>query len=296
VLARATSATPTDRYNDAGELLAALETSVDAAIHVGRPGAATSTSAVKTSDTVHGPTAPTDGGRIAPARTPLANAGRTGSNAKTRVFTRSRYGLPVALAAGVALIVVAGGYRLATSVDPAPPASTSPHGLVGFTPPPPSTGSAEAPPMPEPAIAPAASPSHPAGQGRTVAPAVRPAGSHASTAPPAVPTATRARWAAVGVGAVGVAGIAVGSVFGAMAFSKWGDAQSQARSTATFGQANNTESTGKSDATVSTVAFIAGGLLAAGGVVLFVVSPSKGSGASATVAPTLGGLTVVGTF
>ena len=125
-------------------------------------------------------------------------------------------------------------------------------------------------------------------------------------APPVVveplsPTANGAgwsstRWAAVGVGAVGVAGIAVGSVFGAMAFSKWSDAQSQAKSTATFRQANDTESTGRSDATISTVAFIAGGLLAAGGVVLFVVSPSKGSGASATVAPTVGGISVVGTF
>jgi hypothetical protein len=57
---------------------------------------------------------------------------------------------------------------------------------------------------------------------------------------------------------------------------------------------NAARTTGENDAAVSTGAFIAGAALAATGIVLFVVHPSRTS--STSVSPTLGGLRVLGTF
>jgi hypothetical protein len=104
-------------------------------------------------------------------------------------------------------------------------------------------------------------------------------------------------WAGVGVGAAGVAGIGLGSVFGAMAFSKWNDAKAQCGNACAAGSpAYATRSTGETDATISTVAFVAGGVLAAGGVALIVAAPSSKSSTSAALAPTIGGLQMVGRF
>jgi serine/threonine-protein kinase len=112
-------------------------------------------------------------------------------------------------------------------------------------------------------------------------------------APPQGQKWSTLRWVGVGAGAAGVVGIVVGSVFGAMALSEYGTAQHAPYSSmnVTF---NAARTTGENDAAVSTGAFIAGAALAATGIVLFVVHPSRTS--STSVSPTLGGLRVLGTF
>jgi hypothetical protein len=108
---------------------------------------------------------------------------------------------------------------------------------------------------------------------------------------------TTMRWAGIGVGAAGVVGIGVGSVFGAMAFSKWSDAKAQCGvSCAPSSPANDAKRTGETDGDISTAAFVAGGVLAAGGLVLFLVAPARTASATALVTPTPGGLQVVGRF
>ncbi len=87
------------------------------------------------------------------------------------------------------------------------------------------------------------------------------------------------------VGVVGVAGIAVGSVFGALALStKGSDCPNGVCQTGSDRTAAETQ------ATVSTVAFIAGGLLLAGGVTMFFVAPRKSEqpAASLFLKPLLG--------
>jgi hypothetical protein len=75
-------------------------------------------------------------------------------------------------------------------------------------------------------------------------------------------------------GGVGVAGLAVGSVFGVFASSAWNKAKTECSSgTDCPSNAMNDRSSALTDATVSTVGFIAGGVLAVGGVVLFLTAP-----------------------
>jgi hypothetical protein len=104
------------------------------------------------------------------------------------------------------------------------------------------------------------------------------------------------------VGGVGVAGLIAGAIFGVEALSKNSSANS-GHCGGSLGSANDCDSTGVSlrhDAVtfgnVSTVAFIAGGVLAAGGATLFLVAPSShvevGAGAGAGSA----GVLVRGTF
>ncbi len=118
------------------------------------------------------------------------------------------------------------------------------------------------------------------------------------------------------VGGVGVAAIAVGSVFGLLASgaSKAGkDACgpgypsncTNPDGTATAPKNNRAEdkiSTAKSDATVSTIAFIAGGALLAGGAVLYFTAPKAGGKEAArlrlapAVGPGTAGAVLAGTF
>jgi serine/threonine-protein kinase len=114
------------------------------------------------------------------------------------------------------------------------------------------------------------------------------------------------RMLAYGVGGAGVAGIAVGSIFGLLTFSKWGDAQNNCpngRCTTTAKDLGNTAGT---FGDVSTVSFIVGGVLLAGGTALYFTStPSKrgstdNKSRSAFIAPSFGagsaGLVTGGTF
>lgn len=104
------------------------------------------------------------------------------------------------------------------------------------------------------------------------------------------------------VGAVGVVGLGVGTVFGVLAISKNSSANDGHCGTA-FGGTNNCDGTGlslRSDAVnfgnVSTASFIAGGVLAAGGVGLWFFSPSTSVEAGPTVGNRGARLTVRGTF
>jgi hypothetical protein len=124
-----------------------------------------------------------------------------------------------------------------------------------------------------------------------------PSAAPAATAPAEVASGGGAPWRTIGVvtGSVGVAGIALGAVFGAMALSTKSS------------DCNNglckpgTSSTAYGQGTVSTIGFVAGGVLLAGGVTLFLVAPKKEkSGASVALAPVIapstGGVQIAGSW
>ena len=76
------------------------------------------------------------------------------------------------------------------------------------------------------------------------------------------------------VGGVGLAGIAVGTIFGLSAQSKNDDAAGHCREgNVCDADGIRLDQEGRDDATISTIAFIAGGTLAAGGLVLFLTAP-----------------------
>ncbi|HEY1694610.1 MAG TPA: hypothetical protein VGG39_20710 [Polyangiaceae bacterium] len=100
------------------------------------------------------------------------------------------------------------------------------------------------------------------------------------------------------VGGVGVAGLAVGTVFGVIALSK-NSAANGGNCGGSLGGPNDCNPTGVSDrqsavtaGNVSTVALIAGGVLLAGGATLFLVAPSS----HVQVGATAGGVLLRGDF
>jgi len=124
-------------------------------------------------------------------------------------------------------------------------------------------------------------------------------------APPRVPLGTQKILGLV-AGGVGIAGIAVGGALGMMAFGQKTQQQSDCGTPATCthagqSQAFNDRSTGLTDSAISTVAFIAGGAMLVGGVVLFVTGPSPkqpvtGLLVAPSVGPGGGGLSLAGGF
>jgi hypothetical protein len=81
----------------------------------------------------------------------------------------------------------------------------------------------------------------------------------------------------VGAG-LGAAGLAVGSIFGAMAMSKASAARADCASAVDcpdYTRAVNDRSAASSNGTASTVAFVAGGALLAAGAVVFLTAPSS---------------------
>lgn len=107
-------------------------------------------------------------------------------------------------------------------------------------------------------------------------------------------------------GGVGVAGLAVGGVFGAMTLSEKSQQQSACGSpcsAASHTQAVNDHSTGMTDGTISTIGFIAGGTLLVGGAVLFFTAHPSSQQPSTTgvllapsVGPGGGGVLLTGEF
>ncbi len=106
------------------------------------------------------------------------------------------------------------------------------------------------------------------------------------------------------LGGVGLAGIAAGSVFGVLTGSATSQQKNDCPSSAScpnHAQAQSDHSTAVTDGTISTVSFIAGGALLAGGIVLYVVArssaaPATGLVVSPSVGPQGGGMTLLGTF
>jgi hypothetical protein len=107
---------------------------------------------------------------------------------------------------------------------------------------------------------------------------------------------------AFAVGGAGVVGLIFGSVFGAVASSTWSAAKSDCGAgCGPTAPAQGEKNTASSDATISTVAFVVGGALAAGGVVLYLTASSgSAAGTGLRIAPALGsgeaGLVLAGGF
>jgi hypothetical protein len=114
---------------------------------------------------------------------------------------------------------------------------------------------------------------------------------------PATPGGTRSL--SYVLGGVGAAALVTGSLFGVLASSKWSAVKSECSgpdSCANYGQAVSDHGATVTDATLSTIGFLAGGaLLAAGAVLYFTGQPS-----SPAIAPALGPssatLTLTGRF
>jgi len=86
------------------------------------------------------------------------------------------------------------------------------------------------------------------------------------------------RWLGIVAGGVGIAGIAVGSVFGLMASSEWSAQQSACGSPSScpdHAGALAHHSNLATDSTISTWTFIGGGVLVASGALLFMTAPSR---------------------
>jgi len=103
--------------------------------------------------------------------------------------------------------------------------------------------------------------------------------------PPALPSSPGKgqRLAGIVVGVAGVVGLGLGGVFGGIASSDWSNAKkfctgmTLSCTTSAGSTGYQDESSATTMATLSTAAFIAGGVLAAGGVVLFLTAPKSSS-------------------
>jgi hypothetical protein len=106
--------------------------------------------------------------------------------------------------------------------------------------------------------------------------------------PPPVSNGNPRRIAGIAVGAAGAVGVVIGSVFGIVSKSTY----DHAFTTECAGSANGCKGIGQADgqtafhqATVSTVAFVAGGVLLGGGALLYFTAPR---GPAVTVSPSVG--------
>jgi hypothetical protein len=147
--------------------------------------------------------------------------------------------------------------------------------------------SVEVPPLVEDKTPPVPAPPAPG----TPPPAAPPA------APPSSPGSTQ-RVLGVITGLVGLGGIAVGSVFGLMAKSDQSSVGPHCNGTVCDPTGVGDLSDAHNAATVSTIGFIAGGAVLAGGVVLYLVAPRGSPGTGLVVAPgsagSVAGLTLRG--
>lgn len=127
----------------------------------------------------------------------------------------------------------------------------------------------------------------------------------AAAGPPAgAPERPWQRPLGIGLAGVGAAGVVLGTVFGIVAKSKHDEALSRCTlgpaGTGCSAQAVAIEDSARSAGDVSTVAFIAGGIALAGGVVLWVTAPTASSAPrvaiTANLSPNRAGLLVTGAF
>jgi hypothetical protein len=131
-------------------------------------------------------------------------------------------------------------------------------------------------------------------------------------APAPSPAASRQRFVGIGLGAGGTIGLALGGIFGGIAAADWSSAKTFCASrpvsctTSASSPGFNDEGSAKTAAAVSTVGFIAGGVLVAGGVVVYLTAPKKSSSDAAGSArrvevvpaggPGVAGMTIRGWF
>jgi len=120
------------------------------------------------------------------------------------------------------------------------------------------------------------------------------------------------RWMALGLAGVGLVGVVIGAVEGISASSSWSNSKNDCSQTncpsSQRPQALNDHDSAESSATVSTVAFAAGGVALAAGAVWFLLAPAHdaprepaSAGAASlravpAVGPSSGGLLVSGSF
>jgi hypothetical protein len=112
-----------------------------------------------------------------------------------------------------------------------------------------------------------------------------PASSAAAPTEPAAPGSPGGgqRVAGIVIGAAGVVGLGLGAVFGGLAASDWSNAKAACNgrpvscTTSSNSPGFEDEGSATTKATISTVGFIAGGALVAGGIVVFVTAPKKSS-------------------
>jgi hypothetical protein len=123
-------------------------------------------------------------------------------------------------------------------------------------------------------------------------------------APAASPSGSGRPTAAIALGAGGVVLVAAGSVFGAMALSKWSSAQDLCGDSGckagTRGDAVSDRSHAVTYGDLSTVGFIAGGALLAGALTLYLTAP-RGQGThddtpQVSLSPSIGGGSLRATF
>jgi hypothetical protein len=143
--------------------------------------------------------------------------------------------------------------------------------------------SIEIPPLADAAATPPPAP--PAPPSPTPAPA--PAPPPDSATPPS--SGSTQRLLGLVSGGVGVVGIGVGSVFGAIAMGKNNSASGHCNGTVCDAPTVSTLNDARTDATVSTVAFAAGGVLLAAGVVLYLTAPRGAPTAGLVLSPGAGG-------
>jgi hypothetical protein len=133
-------------------------------------------------------------------------------------------------------------------------------------------------------------------------------GSPPSVPPPSTSSSSGStqRLVGLGVGVAGLAGLALGAGFGASASSSWSKSQNDCASPTSClnrAQAVSEHDSATSAATVSTIGFVAGGALLAGGVILFLTAPHDQTshvGAAVRILPSVGreggGMLVSGSF
>jgi hypothetical protein len=95
----------------------------------------------------------------------------------------------------------------------------------------------------------------------------------AAASPDGTPGSSRRTWAYV-TGGLGIVGIGLGTYFGVTSLSTWSQAKKDCGSGCGAGKAQSERSDALTDATVSTIAFAAGGAALAIGAYLFFTAPS----------------------
>ena len=141
-----------------------------------------------------------------------------------------------------------------------------------------------------PPLADAATPPAPAPAAVAPMPATAPAAAAApadSTTPPS--SGGTQRTIALITGGVGIAGIGVGSVFGILAMSKNNSTSGHCNGSVCDAPTIATLSDARTDATVSTVGFVAGGVLIAAGAVLYLTAPKGPPSTGLVLSPGAGG-------